>query len=280
MHVIGGWSDWVASLQIIVANLQAVGIDANVKLEPDWGAWQPKRDEHEVRHAALEQRQQRRHAVRVLLLALRSVAEPRQPVSTRLRPATGSTISNAKGAALLKQFKGTLDPAKQKAIALPAAVDLPRRVPVHPAVHRPALVDVQHEVLRRLGHAGRTSTSTRSTQPSSRSSRSCFAVAPCRRPRSNNDGGSTGRSGSAGWLQPARRPRRQSSCGRRQAGDAPGTMCILVPRRLRSARVNGRRSSTCDSSLRRLASTSSHSGLRSRSTSCSRGSCRARRSTA
>ena len=41
MHVIGGWSDWVASLQIVSRNLQAVGIDANVKLEPDWGAWQP-----------------------------------------------------------------------------------------------------------------------------------------------------------------------------------------------------------------------------------------------
>ena len=39
MHVIGGWSDWVASLQIISRNLQAVGIDANVKIEPDWPAW-------------------------------------------------------------------------------------------------------------------------------------------------------------------------------------------------------------------------------------------------
>ena len=39
MHVIGGWSDWVASLQIISRNLQAVGIDASVKIEPDWPAW-------------------------------------------------------------------------------------------------------------------------------------------------------------------------------------------------------------------------------------------------
>ena len=28
VHVIGGWSDWVASLQIITKNLQAIGIDA------------------------------------------------------------------------------------------------------------------------------------------------------------------------------------------------------------------------------------------------------------
>ena len=41
IHVIAGWSDWVASLQIITKNLQAVGIDATVKLEPDWNSWYP-----------------------------------------------------------------------------------------------------------------------------------------------------------------------------------------------------------------------------------------------
>jgi peptide/nickel transport system substrate-binding protein len=41
IHVISGWSDWVASLQIIAKNLQDIGIDASVKLEPDWGSWYP-----------------------------------------------------------------------------------------------------------------------------------------------------------------------------------------------------------------------------------------------
>ena len=41
IHVISGWSDWVASNQIITKNLQAIGIDSNVALEPDWGSWQP-----------------------------------------------------------------------------------------------------------------------------------------------------------------------------------------------------------------------------------------------
>jgi peptide/nickel transport system substrate-binding protein len=41
VHVISGWSDWVASLQIITKNLKDIGIDANVKLEPDWGSWFP-----------------------------------------------------------------------------------------------------------------------------------------------------------------------------------------------------------------------------------------------
>jgi len=41
IHVISGWSDWVASLQIITKNLQSIGIDASVKLEPDWNSWYP-----------------------------------------------------------------------------------------------------------------------------------------------------------------------------------------------------------------------------------------------
>jgi peptide/nickel transport system substrate-binding protein len=41
VHVISGWSDWVASLQIITKNLRAIGINSNVALEPDWGAWYP-----------------------------------------------------------------------------------------------------------------------------------------------------------------------------------------------------------------------------------------------
>jgi len=41
LHVISGWSDWVASDQIITKNLRDIGVDSNVALEPDWGAWQP-----------------------------------------------------------------------------------------------------------------------------------------------------------------------------------------------------------------------------------------------
>jgi peptide/nickel transport system substrate-binding protein len=40
-HVISGWSDWVASLQIITKNLQAIGISSTTKLEPDWNSWYP-----------------------------------------------------------------------------------------------------------------------------------------------------------------------------------------------------------------------------------------------
>ena len=41
IHVISGWSDWVASNQIITKNLSDIGISSKVALEPDWGSWQP-----------------------------------------------------------------------------------------------------------------------------------------------------------------------------------------------------------------------------------------------
>jgi peptide/nickel transport system substrate-binding protein len=40
-HVISGWSDWVASLQIITKNLQDIGISSTTKLEPGWNEWYP-----------------------------------------------------------------------------------------------------------------------------------------------------------------------------------------------------------------------------------------------
>jgi peptide/nickel transport system substrate-binding protein len=41
IHVISGWSDWVASDQIITKNLRDIGIDSNVALEAGWGDWYP-----------------------------------------------------------------------------------------------------------------------------------------------------------------------------------------------------------------------------------------------
>ena len=41
IHVISGWSDWVASDQIIAKNLSAIGINSKEALEPDWNSWYP-----------------------------------------------------------------------------------------------------------------------------------------------------------------------------------------------------------------------------------------------
>jgi len=116
IHVIGGWSDWVASLQIIAKNLQDVGVDASVKLEPDWGAWQPN---------AMSTK------FNTLLWSFGgnditpyayffSHYDP----STNLGPgvdasATGNWehFTSTQGASLLKQFKATLDKSKQRKIS-------------------------------------------------------------------------------------------------------------------------------------------------------------------
>ena len=116
MHVIGGWSDWVASLQIISRNLQAVGIDANVKLEPDWGAWQP--GAMSTKFVTLLWNNGNNDVTPYSYFYAHY--DPSQNLGAGVDSvATGNWehFSNDKGAALLKQFKGTLDPAKQKAIA-------------------------------------------------------------------------------------------------------------------------------------------------------------------
>jgi peptide/nickel transport system substrate-binding protein len=116
MHVIGGWSDWVASLQIIANNLKDVGIDASVKLEPDWGAWQPNA-----------------MSTKFVTLLWNYGAEDLTPYSyffshydpsTNLgagvdASATGNWehFQHANGASLLKQFKTTMNVKKQKQLA-------------------------------------------------------------------------------------------------------------------------------------------------------------------
>ncbi len=90
IHVISGWSDWVASNQIITRNLQAIGIDSNVALEPAWGDWFPNAFATK-NPTLLWQVALARLAVRLLLLE--PVPERVHPVRAgrERRPATGST---------------------------------------------------------------------------------------------------------------------------------------------------------------------------------------------
>ena len=177
VHVIGGWSDWVASLQIVTRNLQAVGIDANVKLEPDWGAWQPN---------AMSTK------FTTLLwnygggdLTPYAYFYSHYDPSTNLGPGVDASRDRQLGALLERGRSGAPEAVQGDARSrqaegdrVQAAVALPRRAAVRAVVHRPALVDVQHEVLRRVGSRGRTSTSTRSSTRSSRSARSCCRCKP------------------------------------------------------------------------------------------------------
>ena len=112
MHVIGGWSDWVASLQIISRNLQAVGIDASVKIEPDWAAW--------VSNSAVNGNapsliwsngaNDRRRTRTSTPTSIRQVVPTGQDA---LALGNFERHSDAAAAAILRQFKGTLDRKKQ-----------------------------------------------------------------------------------------------------------------------------------------------------------------------
>ncbi|MDX6453442.1 MAG: peptide/nickel transport system substrate-binding protein [Gaiellaceae bacterium] len=115
IHVISGWSDWVASNQIITKNLQDIGIDSNVKLEPDWGSWFP--NAFATKNPTLlwqNGSQASPYGYFNANLSQNSLVPSGQDAST-----TGnwSHTSNAQATTLLNQWKVTLDPKKQQAIA-------------------------------------------------------------------------------------------------------------------------------------------------------------------
>jgi peptide/nickel transport system substrate-binding protein len=115
IHVISGWSDWVASNQIITKNLQAIGINSSVALEPDWNSWYPNASATKFPS---------------LLWQNASQGSPygffNSNMSTnRFTPSgqdatnTGNWAhySNAKATALLNQWKASLSVSKQRQIA-------------------------------------------------------------------------------------------------------------------------------------------------------------------
>ena len=115
IHVISGWSDWVASDQIIAKNLQAIGIDSKEVLEPDWNSWYPNASSTKNP---------------TLLWQVGGQGSPFGFFNANLHNnsyiASGLDATNTgnwehfksdQGTALLNQWKQTLDPAKQQAAA-------------------------------------------------------------------------------------------------------------------------------------------------------------------
>jgi peptide/nickel transport system substrate-binding protein len=115
IHVISGWSDWVASNQIITKNLEAIGINSKVALEPDWNSWYPNASSTKAP---------------TLLWQNASQGSPfgffsSNMSSNKFVPSgedatnTGNWAhySNAKATSLLAQWQSTLDQKKQKLIA-------------------------------------------------------------------------------------------------------------------------------------------------------------------
>ena len=115
IHVISGWSDWVASDQIIAKNLQAIGIDSKEVLEPDWNSWYPNASSTKNP---------------TLLWQVGGQGSPfgffNANLSNNAYVAPGLDATNTgnwehyksdQGTALLQQWKQTLDPSKQQAAA-------------------------------------------------------------------------------------------------------------------------------------------------------------------
>jgi len=115
IHVISGWSDWVASNQIITKNLRDIGIDSNVALEPDWNSWWPNASAGKFPTLLWQGGSQGSpYGYFSANMSNNAYVPPGQDAS-----ATGNWahFKSDAATALLAKWKTTLDPKKQQAIA-------------------------------------------------------------------------------------------------------------------------------------------------------------------
>ena len=132
IHVISGWSDWVASNQIITKNLQAIGIDSNVKLEASWGDWFP--NAFSTKNPTLLWQVGSRGSPYGYFYA--NLSKNAFIPSGQDATATGNWehFSHAGATTLLNQWKGTLDVKKQKAIATKLEKIFLEQLPIIPVM--------------------------------------------------------------------------------------------------------------------------------------------------
>src|SRR5207249_6173310 len=119
IHVISGWSDWVASNQIITKNLQSIGIDSNVKLEPDWNSWYPNASSTKNPTLLWQTASQ----ASPYSFFLSNLSQLKYTPSGQDATNTGNWahIYDAKATALLNQWKASLDPKKQQKLFVQVA---------------------------------------------------------------------------------------------------------------------------------------------------------------
>jgi peptide/nickel transport system substrate-binding protein len=132
IHVISGWSDWVASNQIITKNLQAIGIDSNVRLEPSWGDWFP--NAFSTKNPTLLWQVASRGSPYGYFYANLS-QNAFIPSGTDASP-TGNWqhFANASATTLLNQWKVTLDERKQHGIATQLQKIFLQQLPIVPVM--------------------------------------------------------------------------------------------------------------------------------------------------
>jgi peptide/nickel transport system substrate-binding protein len=112
IHVISGWSDWVASNQIITKNLQAIGINSKVALEPDWNSWYPNASA--TKNPTLLWQTASQASPYSFFLSNLSQLKFTPSGEDATNTGNWAHIYDAKATTLLNQWKSTLDPAKQQ----------------------------------------------------------------------------------------------------------------------------------------------------------------------
>jgi peptide/nickel transport system substrate-binding protein len=132
IHVISGWSDWVASNQIITKNLQAIGIDSNVKLEPSWGDWYP--NAFSTKNPTLLWQVASRGAPFGYFYSNLSQNAYIAPGEDGTPTGNWEHFANAKATSLLNQWKTSLVPAKQHALASQLETIFLQQMPIIPLV--------------------------------------------------------------------------------------------------------------------------------------------------
>jgi len=132
IHVISGWSDWVASNQIITRNLREIGIDSQVQLEPTWGDWFP--NAFSTKNPTLLWQGASRGSPYGFFYANLS-QNAFIPSGTDASP-TGNWqhFANAKATTLLNQWKVTLVQKKQRQLATQLEKIFLQHLPVVPVM--------------------------------------------------------------------------------------------------------------------------------------------------
>jgi peptide/nickel transport system substrate-binding protein len=130
IHVISGWSDWVASNQIITKNLQAIGINSKVALEPDWNSWYPNAST--TKNPTLLWQTASQASPYAFFLSNLSQLKFTPSGQDATNTGNWAHFSDAKATALLNQWKSTLDPAKQQKLFAQVAAIFVQNQPIIP----------------------------------------------------------------------------------------------------------------------------------------------------
>jgi peptide/nickel transport system substrate-binding protein len=130
IHVISGWSDWVASNQIITKNLQEIGINSKVALEPDWNSWYPNASS--TKFPSLLWQGASQGSPYGFFLSNLSQGQFTPSGQDATNTGNWAHFADAKATSLLNQWKATLDVSKQRLIAQQLADIFLQQQPIVP----------------------------------------------------------------------------------------------------------------------------------------------------